>query len=92
MDTAVSWESPVIILMATPELISMPTASLTPDLGGSMMPTRPRKVRLPISAPEANARTAGRDGHTIRAPLSEKTLLSHWVGVFYLLSRRCPCI
>lgn len=49
MDTAVSWESPVIILTATPELMSVPTASLTPDLGGSIMPTRPRKVRFPIS-------------------------------------------
>ena len=60
MDTAVSWESPVIILMATPELMSVTTASLTPDLGGSMMPTRPRKVRFPISEPDANASTAGR--------------------------------
>lgn len=58
MDTAVSWESPVIILMATPELMSVPTASLTPDLGGSMMPTRPRNDRLPISEPDAKARTA----------------------------------
>ncbi|CAB1334707.1 unnamed protein product [Coregonus sp. 'balchen'] len=58
MDTAVSWESPVIILMATPELMRVPTASLTPDLGGSMMPTRPRNDRLPISEPDANARTA----------------------------------
>lgn len=44
MAMAVSWESPVIILMATPELVSVATASLTPDLGGSIMPTRPRKV------------------------------------------------
>lgn len=60
METAVSWESPVIILMETPEPMSVATASLTPDLGGSMMPTRPRKVRFPSSGPEANASTAGR--------------------------------
>lgn len=60
METAVSCESPVIILMATPEPMSVATASLTPDLGGSMMPTRPRKVRFPSWGPEAKASTAGR--------------------------------
>lgn len=44
--------------------MSVPTASLTPDLGGSMMPTRPRKVKFPISAPDANARTTERDRRT----------------------------
>lgn len=58
IDTAVSCESPVIIFTATPELISVASASFTPTLGGSMMATSPRKVRAPISDPEANASTA----------------------------------
>lgn len=61
IDTAVSCESPVIILTATPALRRVPTASFTPALGGSIMPTRPKNVRLPISEPDANAKTAGRE-------------------------------
>lgn len=80
---AVSWESPVIILMATPELMSVPTASLTPDLGGSMMPTRPRKVRFPISEPDANARTAGGDGHVFSALVSRNNQIFMFLWLYF---------
>lgn len=62
IDTAVSWESPVIIFTATPELMSVATASFTPARGGSMMPTSPTNVSAPISDPDANASTARRKG------------------------------
>ena len=55
--TAVSCESPVIIFIDTPEAMSVVTASFTPVLGGSMIPTRPRNVSCPSSGPEAKART-----------------------------------
>ena len=54
---AVSCESPVIIFIDTPEAMSVVTASFTPVLGGSMIPTRPRNVSCPNSGPEAKART-----------------------------------
>lgn len=54
---AVSCESPVIIFIDTPEAMSVVTASFTPVLGGSMIPTRPRNVSCPSSGPEAKART-----------------------------------
>lgn len=57
MATAVSCESPVIIFIDTPEAMSVVTASFTPVLGGSMIPTRPRNVSCPNSGPEAKART-----------------------------------
>ena len=57
MATAVSCESPVIIFIDTPEALSVVTASFTPVLGGSMIPTRPRNVNCPNSGPEAKART-----------------------------------
>lgn len=91
IDTAVSCESPVIILMATPELMSVPTASLTPDLGGSMMPTRPRKVKFPISAPDANARTTERDGRVQCSWADSVLIFSPVFRLFYLWVRRCPC-
>lgn len=37
--------------------MSVVTASFTPVLGGSMIPTRPRNVSCPNSGPEAKART-----------------------------------
>lgn len=90
IETAVSWESPVIILTATPELMSVPTASLTPALGGSMIPTIPRKVRFPISEPDANARTAGREEHDVSA-LTSWCKSSCSTLFAYLWGRRCPC-
>lgn len=61
MATAVSCESPVTIFIATPEVISVVTASLTPVRGGSIIPTSPKKVSCPNSGPEAKARTLGRN-------------------------------
>lgn len=88
METAVSWESPVIILTATPEPMSVATASLTPDLGGSMMPTRPRKVSFPSSGPpEAKASTAR--GAEVRARVL-RLRLWFW-SRSYLGDQRCPC-
>lgn len=60
MAEAVSSPSPVIIFTDTPDWQSKRTASFTPALGGSMMPTSPRKVRLPSSGPEARASTEER--------------------------------
>lgn len=57
MAKAVSKASPVIIFTATPEPLRTSTASLTPSRGGSMIPTRPKKVNLPSSGPEAKAST-----------------------------------
>lgn len=64
MAKAVSRASPVIIFTDMPDLESTWTASFTPALGGSMIPTRPRKVSLPSSGPEARASTAGRASPT----------------------------
>lgn len=60
MATAVSCESPVTIFIATPEVISVVTASFTPVRGGSIIPTSPRKVSCPNSGPEAKAKTLRR--------------------------------
>lgn len=57
MATAVSCESPVIIFIATPDVISVVTASFTPVRGGSIIPTSPKKVSCPNSGPEAKAKT-----------------------------------
>lgn len=51
MALAVSSESPVSILMETPPSIRVRMASLTPSLGGSMIPTMPTYTRLFISGP-----------------------------------------
>ena len=62
MAKAVSRASPVIIFTDTPDSERTWTASFTPALGGSMMPTRPRNVSRPSSGPEARASTEERGG------------------------------
>ena len=62
--TAVSSESPVSIFSDAPVLVSVWTASLTPSLGGSIMPTIPRNTSCDISDPSAIANTVNSNINT----------------------------
>lgn len=82
---AVSRASPVIIFTDTPDSERTCTASFTPALGGSMIPTRPRNVSFPSSGPEARASTEERADQQKR----------HWAPRGLILSRQpqpppCP--